>query len=568
MEEFVLKIKKRTTKKIGDFYNDNHLKYIFSMAMRYKRKYVFLILLKVVFVAITYIIPLINMKIIDDGITGRNYYALGLNVALFIILNIFSSIVNYYVDITQYKITNRMNIFLQDLAVDYCINRNNDELDESTRGEVESYLMRDVFAFSSVSSSIFEQGLFNILKVITSTILLFYLQYDLASGVILLQLLIIYCRLRMNSNVEKLAVKNRRVFSNFMTATIEIVNNVRNIKLINAYNYISNKYSNANQEYVQSTENVAKKGQMYSLIAMLLGVILISIMLIVGGYKVINGAMTIGLLITFMQYSGNFTEPIMSLAGISTTISSNKQEITNISEILDYSNSAKFQSYELPKKINEISINNLNFEYRDNERIFENASVHFESGKISYLTGESGIGKSTLFKLLTKDYSVERSMINFDGVDICDISQSDLLGYYGIVTQDPLIFQDTVWNNITLKNEYSKEEVITVCKDCAILDVINGMENGFDTEISENGFNISAGQKQRISLARALLQNKNIILIDEVTSGIDSKNEEYIRKSLSKYAKGKIILIITHSKGFIDEKSDVYSIKSKKIVKN
>lgn len=222
----------------------------------------------------------------------------------------------------------------------------------------------------------------------------------------------------------------------------------------------------------------------------------------------------------------------------------------------------------LPKSIKEISIQKLNFEYKDNDLIFDNTSVCFESGKINYLTGESGIGKSTLFKLLTKDYPVEKDSIFFEGIDICDISQTDLLGYFGVVTQDPLIFQDTVWNNLTLNNQYSKEEVISVCEDCAILNVISEMECGFDTAISENGFNISSGQKQRISLARALLQNRNIILIDEVTSGIDSKNEAIIRQSLSKYTKGKIIIIITHSKEFIDAESNVYSIENKKIIKS
>lgn len=145
-----LKVKKRTREKITDFYKENHLEYIFQTAMRYKKNYAFLFLLKIAFVATIYIIPLVNMRIIDDGITQRNYYALGLYVVVFILLNILSSAVNYFVDITQIKLTNRMNIFLQGLAVDYSINRNSDELDDSTRGEVDSYLMRDVFAFSSV----------------------------------------------------------------------------------------------------------------------------------------------------------------------------------------------------------------------------------------------------------------------------------------------------------------------------------------------------------------------------------------------------------------------------------
>lgn len=536
--------------------------------MRYKKNYAFLFLLKIAFVATIYIIPLVNMRIIDDGITQRNYYALGLYVVVFILLNILSSAVNYFVDITQIKLTNRMNIFLQGLAVDYSINRNSDELDDSTRGEVDSYLMRDVFAFSSVSSSLIEQGLFSILKIIASTGLLAYLQIDLAVMVILLQIIIVYLRIKMNSKVEALAVKNRMVFSKFMTTTIEIVNNVRSIKLISAYKYIKDKYLSANKEYVQATESVAKTGEIYSLVTMLLGALLTSAMLFAGGYKVISGVMTIGVLITFIQYSGNFTEPIMSLAGITTSISSNKQEISNISDIIDYSKAKAVQSLKLPKSIKEISIQKLNFEYKDNDLIFDNTSVCFESGKINYLTGESGIGKSTLFKLLTKDYPVEKDSIFFEGIDICDISQTDLLGYFGVVTQDPLIFQDTVWNNLTLNNQYSKEEVISVCEDCAILNVISEMECGFDTAISENGFNISSGQKQRISLARALLQNRNIILIDEVTSGIDSKNEAIIRQSLSKYTKGKIIIIITHSKEFIDAESNVYSIENKKIIKS
>lgn len=112
----------------------------------------------------------------------------------------------------------------------------------------------------------------------------------------------------MNSKVEGLAVKNRMVFSKFMTTTIEIVNNVRSIKLISAYKYIKDKYLSANKEYVQATESVAKTGEIYSLVTMLLGALLTSLMLFTGGYKVISGVMTIGVLITFIQYSGNFTD--------------------------------------------------------------------------------------------------------------------------------------------------------------------------------------------------------------------------------------------------------------------
>lgn len=217
------------------------------------------------------------------------------------------------------------------------------------------------------------------------------------------------------------------------------------------------------------------------------------------------------------------------------------------------------------KNVNKIILQDLNFQYaEEQEKVFEHAQAKFEKGNIYFIIGKSGSGKTTLAKILTGQYDLGAGMLQFDDEDIKNIENvEDCINWF---PQEPIIFQDTIYNNIVLGKEVSWKQLEKVCEQCQIYDEIMNMENNFDTVLEEDGHNISGGQKQRIALARLLLHNKDVFLLDEATSALDKQTEYMLKSVIKEIAKDKIAIIITHSKEFLMEDAMLYEVQEKKLV--
>ncbi len=206
-------------------------------------------------------------------------------------------------------------------------------------------------------------------------------------------------------------------------------------------------------------------------------------------------------------------------------------------------------------------VNNVDFAYKD-EEILEGFSLNIPKGKILGIFGNSGSGKSTLLKLLMRFWDVNSGDINISKTDIKDIKTDSLRKSEAFVTQDTYLFNDTIFNNITLRKKYSDNEVVEACKKASIHDFIISLKDGYQSNVGELGDILSGGEKQRIGLARAFLHNAPFMLFDEPTSNLDSLNEGIILKSLNEYKKDKTILIVSHRQstlGFCDETIEMKS---------
>ena len=184
--------------------------------------------------------------------------------------------------------------------------------------------------------------------------------------------------------------------------------------------------------------------------------------------------------------------------------------------------------------------------------------AEFEKGTKYYIRGKSGSGKSTFINLISGRQSYESGEIFYDGISLKDIDVESRMELISFVSQDAVLFNDSIENNIILDLEYNKEKLEKVCKCCRIYDDIINLPDSFSTMVSENGINFSGGQKSRLCLARALYQEKPIIIIDEVTAGLDSDTESELRDNLVNELSDKITLIITHSNNFVMLNSVIY----------
>jgi subfamily B ATP-binding cassette protein MsbA len=214
----------------------------------------------------------------------------------------------------------------------------------------------------------------------------------------------------------------------------------------------------------------------------------------------------------------------------------------------------------------EIEYRNVEFAY-NTEPVLKNINLKIQKGKLIALVGESGGGKSTMADLLPRFYDVTKGAILIDGVDIRDTVISDLRGLMGIVSQESILFNDTVFNNIAFgDNSYTEEEVIHAAKVANAHEFISALEDGYQTNIGDRGQKLSGGQRQRISIARAVLANPPILILDEATSALDTESEKLVQEALANVMKDRTSVVIAHRLSTIQHADEIVVLKQGEIV--
>lgn len=262
------------------------------------------------------------------------------------------------------------------------------------------------------------------------------------------------------------------------------------------------------------------------------------------------------MLISFNQYASSLSSPIIGLISIPSDFASKYDTINKISTILENNDIILNENI---NSVSEIKVSNLSFSY-GTEVIFNNVDAEFKEGNVYYICGQSGAGKSTFLQLISGQLRNYKGTINYNTSNLKTITSKSISNLVSFVTQDSVLFNDSIINNIVLDKSIDCERVKHICKICNILDDIEELPNKFETIISENGDSFSGGQKSRLCLVRALYKELPVLIIDEVTSGLDGITECSIKENLSEIVNEKIVIIVTHSKNFIMNNSIIYNI--------
>ena len=281
----------------------------------------------------------------------------------------------------------------------------------------------------------------------------------------------------------------------------------------------------------------------------IISAIAIAIVVFFAGYRSMQGAITLGQFVSFLAALMLAYQPVRALAGINIGIQEGIAAAKRIYEIIDQKNEIYHDENVPSLKLSNASIEfkNISFTYPDGTHALKNLSAKIEGGTKVGLVGISGSGKTTFLNLIPRFFHLKNGSILIDNQNINDINLNSLRKEISLVSQDVILFDDTIKANILYGNAFaSNEEIIEACKFAAAQDFVEKLPNKYETIIGENGIKLSGGQKQRLSIARAILKNSSIILLDEATSSLDSESESVIQKAIENLTKNKTTIIIAH----------------------
>ncbi len=281
----------------------------------------------------------------------------------------------------------------------------------------------------------------------------------------------------------------------------------------------------------------------------LLASLAIALVILYGGTGVLSGALMVGTLMAFVLYIQSFFDPVRALSLEYTQLQRAMASGARVFELLDVKPeiAESTEGVKSPRLKGEVRFEGVSFSYEPGLEVLHDINMHISPGETVALVGPTGAGKSTIVSLIARFYDVSKGRILVDGHDLREIEQTSYRRQLGLVLQDPFLFSGTIRDNICYGNPgATEEETIAVAKTVGVHDFIMKLEKGYDTWLQERGQNLSMGQRQLISFARALLANPVILLLDEATANVDSYSEHVLQQALEHLLKGRTAVVIAH----------------------
>lgn len=350
----------------------------------------------------------------------------------------------------------------------------------------------------------------------------------------------------------------------------EYVSNIMNIVISKSKQNFFKRYTKEQRILTNKCINLDLKiAKNTSEINVMSGLIIISIFGY-GGLKIINNELSLGELISFQQYIGLLIMPCTRIVNSNTRIQQALVSAERIFELID--EPIEIQQNNVGKKIVKdddctIKFENVSFSYTKEYKNLDGINILFKPYEATALVGSSGSGKSTIINLIFRMWDVNDGGIYINNVDIREYNLKNLRKNISIVTQDSLLFDDTIKNNILLNRKNIEEgKFINLCNKLGINEFVDDLEDGFNTIIGENGVKLSGGQKQRLSIARALLGNEKIIIFDEATSALDNISQKIVLKTIKEFTKEKTVIFIAHRISTIVDADKIYVLENGKVI--
>ena len=419
--------------------------------------------------------------------------------------------------------------------------------DRSKYGSIMSRVLGDVGALQEL----FQAGVFaigDILTLVTITIIIFSLNWSMALGILLIMPIFAALRIFWLPKARKAFLKARASASVVSGVLNEHVNGIRVTQNMTREKINQGRFDKKVEENYADSNNAALYGSsIHPPVEFIVGTTM-STIIVLGGYLVSGGSVEIGVMIALLLYIQRFFDPIRSLTMHYSILQRAMASGHRIFELLDVEIDIKDSSEAKDIQVSngEIKFSNVDFEYNSGEPVLNKVSFQIAENETVGLVGPTGSGKTSIASLIHRFYEIQDGKIEIDGQEIRSVTQKSLSENISMVLQDPIIFSGTVEDNIKYKATATHEEVVEASKIVGSHDFIQNLPNEYDTVLEESGANLSIGQKQLISFARALLLNSKIFILDEATSYIDSHTEQKIQKGLQAVLKNRTGIIIAH----------------------
>jgi len=532
--------------------------------LKYLGKYKISIIIVLLFAMLSTVFAIVGPKILGEATTilfegvvnmmaqngiGIDFNAIKNILLTLLVLYIISAAFSYIQGWIMSKVTMNVTYKLRK-DISHKINKLPlSYFDKKTQGEVLSYITNDV---DTVSQTL-NQGLTQIITSVTTLIGILIMMLSISWKMTIVAVMVLPVTIGLVAIVvkksQKYFVKQQEYLGNVNGHIEEMYTNHTIVRAFNGQKQANERF----EEHNQNLYNAGWKSQFLSglmppinIFVGNLGYVIVSVL---GGYYASVGAITVGNIQSFIQYMRSFTQPISQMANISNILQSTMAAAERVFELLD--EKEEVPETDKPASVEKVTGNvefkNVHFGYSEDKIVINNFSATVKAGQKIAIVGPTGAGKTTIVKLLMRYYDVTDGAILLDGTDIRNFTRNDLRSQFGMVLQDTWSFNETIMENIRYgRLEATDEEVITAAKEAQVDHFVRTLPDGYKTILNEESSNISQGQKQLLTIARAFLADPKILILDEATSSVDTRTEIHIQKAMEDLMKGRTSFVIAH----------------------
>jgi subfamily B ATP-binding cassette protein MsbA len=482
-------------------------------------------------------------------------YALLLVVSLVITTFLFKNLFNY---LASNHLMHLKNGVLKDLRITMftkIINLPISFYSEKRKGDIMARMLGDVGEVQNSFFSILELIVKEPMTIIFTIIAMFAISVKLTIFVFIFIPISGYIISIIGKSLKSKS-QNLQTENGYLISVVEeSLSGLKVVKSYNAENNFKRRFNDSVGRLLKLSNSIGRKNNLASPFSEFMGIIVIAVLLWFGGNMVLVDKLPNGKAVLegaqFLAYMGlayNILTPAKAISKATYAVKSGMAAAQRVFEVLEVQNTITDKPNALVKASfdNEIAIENINFKYED-ENVLKNFSLQIPKGKTVALVGQSGSGKSTIANLLTRFYDVQEGSIKIDGTDIKDMTMNSLRNMIGLVTQDSILFNDTIKNNILIgKENATDEEIIAALKVANAYEFVKDLPNGIHTNIGDAGNKLSGGQKQRLNIARAVLKNPPIMILDEATSALDTESEKFVQLAIENMMQNRTSIVIAH----------------------
>ncbi|AMA49558.1 MULTISPECIES: ABC transporter ATP-binding protein [Flavobacterium] len=510
-----------------------------------------------------------NYKLTEISDEYGKQNALLVVISIVIITALFKNLFNY---LGSRQVTILRNGVLRDLRIKLyhkIINLPVSYYSDTRKGDVMARMLGDVGEVQNSFFQILELIVREPMTILFSIIAMLFISIKLTLFVFIFIPISGFIISRIGKTLKAKSQRAQQEQGIFISILDETLSGLKVVKGFNAEPIFIQKFNDSVNRVLKLSNNIANKNNLSSPMSEFFGILTIATLLWYGGHLVLIEKSLAGTaFIGYIALAYTILQPAKSISKASYQVKSGLAAAERVFTLLEQESHIVDQPNALDQKEfkNLIKIENINFSYKD-EKVLKNFTIEVPKGKTIALVGQSGSGKSTIANLLTRFYDVNEGTISIDGINIKDISMQSLRSLMGIVTQDSILFNDSIKNNLLIgKPTATDEEIVNALKIANAYEFVKDLPNGIETNIGDAGGKLSGGQKQRLSIARAVLKNPPIMILDEATSALDTESEKLVQVALENMMQNRTSIVIAHRLSTIQKADNIIVMQKGEIV--
>ena len=526
---------------------------LYFRALKYVKPYILRGICAAICTAIaaggTAYLPWIIKDMVDQVLKEKNTEMLNYIVISIIVVFIIRGIAFYGQSYLMNYVGQRVIIDIRKAVFEKLQRLSLDFYDKNKTGTIMSYVTNDVNALQSAMVENVVEMVTESVILIASIVMMIYLDWRLFLVTFSTFPVVLLFIDQFGKRIRKSGSRIQEASADITSVLQETVSSARVIKSFVREEYEINRFDKENMNNFRANMKYAQLSATLTPTIEFVAAVGVTIILWYGGNSVIDGTITAGSLVAFLTYAVNISNPIKRLSRVIGNIQRAMAAAQRVFDVLDLPETIKNlpEAKALPTVKGQVSFNNVSFSYNPGEQVLNNVSFNVKPGEMIAFVGPSGAGKSTVASLLPRFYDVTDGSITIDGEDIRRVTLDSLREQVGIVPQETVLFNGSVYDNILYgRLDATKEEVEAAAKAANAHNFIMELPNGYQTMLGDRGMNISGGQRQRISIARAILKNPQILILDEATSALDTESERVVQEALDRLMIGRTSFVIAH----------------------